>query len=81
MTRSIVRDSGNIRDKRKMVAFLYYLMRDHLACGHVAEIVRQIEEIEAKNTVNEFEFSNGWIAQYAQYIVDGLDGELKEQEE
>lgn len=61
--------SGAINDDRKVVAFLYRLMRDHLPTTVVEEIVRDIN----RSSSDGFMFSNGWLAQYSQFIANRLE--------
>jgi len=65
MTR-IRNKSGNVKSKDKLVSFLYVLMRDHLPCG-------AIEEIMLKHITNkETNFCNGWLANHAKDIAERL---------
>lgn len=51
--------SGAIKSDDKIIAFLYTLMRDHLAVGIVEKLVRDNQEQDT------FAFTNGWLAQIA----------------
>jgi len=68
--RGIRSRSGNISDKDKLVGFLYILMRDHLSCGKVQEIINDYLMESDKNC--RMDFSNGWLAKYAQDIARRL---------
>jgi len=57
--------SGNIKINSKLVSFLYELMRDHLPPGKVEEIVRASNEPDVS-------YTNGWLAQYAEYLANRL---------
>lgn len=72
---NIQEKSGNIKDKRMIVALLYHLMRDHLPTTTVEQIVKDLETSSAE----EYFFYNGWLAQYCQFLADRL--EHKEQED
>ena len=62
------RRSGSVDSRDPLVSFLYTLMRDHLTPGRVEEIMlRQIPK--AGETT---EFSNGFLANYAQDIAARL---------
>ena len=63
--------SGNVDDNRKLVAFLYLLMRDKLPCGEVEKIVQEVNDGALR--LSGFDFSNGWLAQYAQSLADFLE--------
>ncbi len=60
--------SGAINNNRQIVAFLYILMRDHLTPGVIESLVTQ-----SNNTPgNDFIFTNGWLAQYAENIANRI---------
>lgn len=52
-------------DNRKLVYFLYSLMRDHVPCGVVEKILKE----SSSGTTT---YSNEFLAQYAQLISDIL---------
>lgn len=58
--------TGAVEDDRPLVNFLYMLMRDHLPVGTVTKIL-----VDA-NHDRSMVFSNGYLAEYAQHIVDML---------
>ena len=58
--------SGMINSSDKLVAFIYSLLRDHISAGIIEQLVRDAE-IDA-----ESQYSNGWIAQYAQDLASRL---------
>lgn len=58
--------SGEVDDDRKLVSFLYQLMRDHVPPGVVEEILLDCMH---DGTV---EYTNGWLARHAQNIADKL---------
>lgn len=62
--------SGNINYDDRLTDFLYHLMRDYLPVGVVEEIFRESMNFE---DCTGTEFSNGWLAQYA----NNLSKELK----
>lgn len=64
---SIESRSRNIKDDRPLVTFLYVLMRDFVQPGNIEAIVMEIEDSD-----EEWVFSNGWLAQYAQDISERL---------
>jgi hypothetical protein len=61
--------SGDVKIEGKLVAFLYDLLRDHLAPGTVEELVRDAEKSAESETVS---YSNGWIARYAEDLARRL---------
>ena len=63
---SIRSASGKITDSRPLVKFLYLLLRDHLSAGVVESLV-----CEAGKTA-VYEYTNGWVARYAQDLADSL---------
>jgi hypothetical protein len=60
--------SGEIDDDRELVCFLYMLMRDHLPVGTVTQLVNDSRPV-AKGP---FCFTNGHLAEYAQYLAGRL---------
>lgn len=59
--------SGRVTSDDPLVAMLYTLMRDHLPLGAVAELVR-----DAAATTLPCEYTNGWLAQYANHLAAQL---------
>lgn len=58
--------SGNINYTDKLTAFLYILMRDSVTPGRIEEIlINHIDEAEQ-------EYTNGWLAKYANYVAERL---------
>jgi hypothetical protein len=71
LTNQRLRDaSGNIVGTSHLTCFLYLLMRDHLPMGVVEQIA--IDSQAAKGTT--IEYTNGWLAQYAQDVAQRLGG-------
>ncbi len=64
--------SGEVRDSRPLVAFLYDLMRDRLPVGVVETLVQQNTGLDPAD--DEFVFTNGFLAKYAQDIANRLTG-------
>lgn len=58
--------SGEIDDHRPLVAFLYLLARDHCPVGVVEEILGSIG-------MGPYEFTNGWLARWAQNAAERLE--------
>lgn len=59
--------SGNINYKDKLTAFLYVLMRDSITPGRIEEImINHIDE-------EEQQYTNGWLAKYANDIAKRLN--------
>lgn len=50
-----------------LVAFLYQLMRDYITPGKVEKVMQDQEEVE-----EYYVLSNGFLARYAEDIVDRL---------
>lgn len=67
--------SGKINDLRPLTAFLYELMRDHVVPGVVEKIVSQDQ---CAGIMEEYQFSNGWLASYAKDLSDRLERQTKE---
>lgn len=59
--------SGSINSSSKLTAFLYLLMRNHVAPGIIEEIMREIH-----GTGPIWEFCNGWLALHAEDIKNRL---------
>lgn len=59
--------SGNVNTKSNLVAFFYELLRDHLPGGEVESIV-----INSTDPTNDYQLTNGWLANYAKDIVRRL---------
>lgn len=57
--------SGAVTDDRKLVSFLYELLRDHLPAAKVEALVRASQETPVT-------FTNGYLAQYAQDVANRL---------
>lgn len=64
--------SSSVDSLDPLVSFLYILIRDHLPCGVIEDIM--LQHVETKDT-NTAMFSNGWLAQYA--IDVASQGRLK----
>lgn len=58
--------SGSIKSESSLVCFMYLLMRDHLPPGVVEGL------LESSTPKQEFEFTNGWLAEYSKYITERL---------
>lgn len=57
--------TGNVKSNKKLVTFLYLLMKDELVCGKVEHIVSEIEKYNKKEQL----FTNGWLAKYADNLA------------
>ena len=57
--------SGAVDDPRKLVSFLYELMRDHVPPGVIEAVCRNSQQTPVKCT-------NGYLAQYAQDVARRL---------
>jgi hypothetical protein len=60
--------SGDIKDKSKLVCFIYLLGRDHLPLGEIEGILTSMEKAGGDGYL----YTNGWLAQYAQDIAKNL---------
>ena len=69
--KSIRLRSGCIDSDDKLTAFLYILLRDHIPAGAMEEIARGFVEYDDEPR-HDYEFSNGWLAQYAQDLANRL---------
>lgn len=56
--------SGRFTSSDPLVAFLYDLMKLHLPTGDVAQLVYDATATRGKAC----EYTNGWLAQYAQHL-------------
>lgn len=61
--------SGEVRSTSRLVSFLYSLMRDHLPCGVVEELVN------VSTPDKETLYSNGWLASYAEHLASRISPE------
>lgn len=57
-------------DSRKLVNFLYILLRDHLPSGVVEQIVYDVYTAE---DIEYTRYTNGWLASYAKDIANRLE--------
>lgn len=62
-------ETNNIVLHGHLRAFIYNLMRDNLPCGVVEQMVMNLEE----NAADEYYYTNGWLAQYADNIASRLE--------
>jgi hypothetical protein len=61
--------SGNIVSDRKLVSFIYLLLRDYLPAADVEKAAMDsCYEEDAKDT----QFTNGWLAKYAEDLANRL---------
>ncbi|KKL15678.1 hypothetical protein LCGC14_2503190 [marine sediment metagenome] len=60
--------SGEVDSDNPIVGFLYDLMRDHLPCGVVEELVGR------QSAGNKCRFTNGFLANYAKDLSERLVG-------
>lgn len=65
--------SGRISSSKKLVSFLYDLGRDHLPLGKIQQLVQDAQKTPV-------EFSNGWLAQYAEAAAEALEDPEEENE-
>lgn len=59
--------SGSVVLHGKLEALLYLLMRDHVPPGVIGGLLQDLEAGDG-----ECSFTNGWLAQYAQYVAQEL---------
>ena len=65
----LLRDrSGRVTDRRPLVGLLYDLLRDEVPPARIERLVRE------QGGGDQFVFSNGWLAQYAQDLANRLLG-------
>ena len=57
--------SGNVRYNSRLVGFIYDLMRDHVTPGVIEEVLKQQAE-------SDIDYTNGWLAQYANDVAQRL---------
>jgi len=60
--------SGNIKDRSRLVCFIYQLCRGYLPVGKIEEIMANIDDDI------EYVYTNGWLAKYAQDVEKRLIG-------
>lgn len=74
---SMRRRSGQINSQDLFVGFMYLLMRDHITPGTVEYMMIQLEKERWHiEPVDEVEFTNGWLAKYAEDVVGRLRGDI-----
>lgn len=61
--------SGEVNSDSALVCFFYILMRDYLNAGAVEDIISQRM---GRSKAHTYEFTNGWLANYAEDIVNRL---------
>jgi len=66
--------SGHVNDTRLLVGFLYMLMRDKMTPGNIEGILLELSNAHDydESEVRTFQFTNGWLAKYAQDVADRL---------
>lgn len=65
LNKKIREASNSFQSIDKLTHFLYLLMRDELSTGKVEEMVRE-------STNGSITYTNGWLAQYANYLSNEL---------
>lgn len=69
--------SGEFNSPSLLVGFLYLLMRDHVTPGHIEYMMIQLAKEGWHNAPKkDMQFTNGWVAQYAQDVADRLQGRI-----
>lgn len=64
--------SGQVDDVRPLVAFLYRLARDEITTGVLEPIIDRVAQPDDHD--HTFQFTNGWLARWAQDTADRLQG-------
>jgi hypothetical protein len=64
--------SGRVNIDSKLVSFLYLLLRDEVTPGYVEELLRKMTNSETGELDVENQYTNGWLALYAQDIAKRL---------
>jgi len=65
--------SGDVWGDSYLTLFIYILMRDHMPPGNVESIVRETIDYKDSDGNNQtIGFTNGWLAHYAQDVVNVL---------
>lgn len=59
------KDSGEVTINSKLTSFLYELMRDHVQPGDLEKLVRDSQ-------VESVQYTNGWLAKYAEDLANRL---------
>lgn len=65
--------SGSINNRDPLVSFLYTLMRDYVVPSDIETIM---DDHIPKPDIRDVEFSNGWLANYAEDIAKRLQEEI-----
>lgn len=65
--KALTERSGFVRSDERLVGFLYILLRDHVPAGVLERLVAEEEQ-----TRPPYQFSNGWLAQYAKDLAARL---------
>ena len=66
-SKTMKKDSGEVKSDDKLMCFLYLLGRDHMPLGVIENIMLKISD--EKGAV---EYSNGWLANYSQNVANRL---------
>lgn len=69
-------DSGTIYYSDPLTSFIYELLRDHITCGAMESLVRNIIVESGKEVV----FTNGWLAQYSNNVANTIRNASKEKQ-
>lgn len=64
---------GEVNDGRKLVCFLYLLMRDEVTPGRIETILK---DVRSAGPEPYYQFCNGYLAQHAQSVADALLGKI-----
>jgi hypothetical protein len=66
---SVRKTSGSWSSSDPLVVFLYILIRDEITPGWLEAVLNRCQP---KNGATFFEFTNGWLAQYAMDVAGYL---------
>jgi hypothetical protein len=70
--KNIREDSPRETSDDPLVSFLYLLMRDHLPCGQIEAIMKEIPVQAPDEDSDCAVFSNGWLARHAKHLAARL---------
>lgn len=65
--------SGDVDSSDPVVALLYVLLRDYMPAADIEKAI----QIVASDADARFEFTNGWLANYALDMRDRLAGKIE----
>lgn len=65
----VAKESGLVTDKRRLVAFLYLLMRDHAPCGMVGNVLLELDGVAPYDSEKPIEWAQ-WVRDRSARLCD-----------